>query len=54
MYTFLTEKGISAKWKCYGSEADAQVGHVFHVNILLPDAVACNDESAAFFREFAG
>ena len=52
MYTHLTAKGIPAQWKCYGSEADKTVAHVFHVNIVLPDAVACNDDSAAFFRQY--
>ena len=52
MWEYLTAKGIPAAWKCYGSEADATVGHVFHVNILLPDAILCNDDSAAFFRQF--
>lgn len=52
MFTHLTGKGIPAQWKCYGSEADTTVGHVFHVNILLPDAVTCNDDSAAFFRRY--
>ena len=51
MYRFLVEKGIRTEWKCYGSEEDKGVGHVFHVNILLPDAITCNDDSAAFFRE---
>ena len=50
MHRLLTEKGVSAEWKCYGSEADKHVGHVFHVNILLPDAISCNDDSAKFFR----
>ena len=50
MCDLLTAKGIPAAWKCYGSEADRTVAHVFHVNILLPDAVLCNDDSAAFFR----
>ena len=48
----LQEKGVQAQWKCYGSEEDRQVAHVFHVNILLPDAVSCNDDTAAFFRRF--
>ena len=52
MHAFLTEKGIPCAWKCYGSENDKHVGHVFHVNILLPEAVACNDDSAAFFRRY--
>ncbi len=51
MCTLLRSRGVSADWKCYGSEEDTAVAHVFHVNILLPEAVACNDDSAAFFRE---
>ena len=52
MYDFLTGKGIEAQCQCYGSEDRAQAGHVFHVNILLPEAVACNDDAAAFFRKY--
>ena len=52
MYQFLTEKGVDAAWKCYGTEDNEKIGHVFHVNILLPEAVECNDDSAAFFRKY--
>ena len=52
MYRFLREKGIEAQWKCYGREGDKTVGHVFHVNIRLPEAVQCNDDAAAFFRKY--
>ena len=48
MYAFLREKGIDAQWKCYGREGDKKVCHVFHVNILLPEAIQCNDDAAAF------
>ena len=47
MHRLLTEKGIESQWKCYGTEENETVGHVFHVNILLPDAVQCNDDAAA-------
>lgn len=50
MYDFLVEKGIDADWKCYGAE-DSDVGHVFHVNIILPEAVQCNEDSIDFFRK---
>ena len=49
---FLKEKGIPCRCVCYGSEDDKSIGHVFHVNIRLPEAVRCNDDSAAFFREY--
>lgn len=52
MYQFLTEKGIPCRWKCYGTEEDETVGHVFHVNIRLPEAVQCNEDSAEFFRRY--
>lgn len=52
MYQFLTDKGIPCQWKCYGSEEDESIGHVFHVNIALPEAKACNDDAAEFFRNY--
>ncbi len=52
MCDLLTARGVPAQWKCYGSEEDAHIGHVFHVNIPLPEAIACNDDSAAFFRKY--
>jgi len=52
MYDFLKAKGLDAQWKCYGAEEDEKIGHVFHVNIILPEAVQCNDDSAAFFRRY--
>ena len=54
MYEFLKEKGIKTAWKCYGSEEDKRIGHVFHVNIALREAALCNDDAAAFFREVLG
>lgn len=50
MYDHLTGQGIEAQWKCYGSEGEDAVGHVFHVTITLPEAVECNDDEAEFFR----
>ena len=52
MYEFLREKGIDAEYHCYGSEDAKEVGHVFHVNIIHPEAVKCNDDAAAFFRNY--
>lgn len=52
MCHFLTAKGVPCAWKCYGSEGEEAVGHVFHVNIILPDAIQCNDDAAAFFKQF--
>lgn len=52
MWAFLQEKGVESQWKCYGSESDESVAHVFHVNIRLPEAKQCNDDSAEFFKRF--
>ena len=51
MFEFLSEKGIPCKLDCYGSGEDKTVGHVFHVTITNPEAVRCNDDAAAFFKE---
>ena len=52
MYRLLKEKGIECGWKCYGTEDNEAVAHVFHVNIRLPEAKQCNDDAAEFFRKF--
>lgn len=52
MYDFLRSKGIDAEFHCYGSIDAKEVGHVFHVNIIHPEAVKCNDDAAAFFRKY--
>jgi len=52
MHEFLRKKGIEAQWKCYGREGDKNACHVFHVNILLPEAVQCNDDAAEFFKKY--
>ena len=52
MYEFLAGKGIPCAWKCYGTPQDKHIGHVFHINIALPEAVQCNDDAAEFFRKY--
>ena len=52
MFHFLNSKGVDCGWKCYGAPEQKEVAHVFHVNILLPEAIACNDDAAAFFRKY--
>ena len=52
MYEFLKAKGIPTAWKCYGTDADETIGHVFHVNIALDEAKLCNDESVEFFKQY--
>lgn len=52
MHDFLAAKGIPCRYDCYGSEEKTSIGHVFHVNILLEEAIRCNDDQCAFFRSF--
>ena len=52
MYELLCSRGVEAEWKCYGREGDKNACHVFHVNILLPEAVQCNDDAAEFFKKY--
>ena len=52
MFEHLTGLGIPCRMDCYGSEDDASIGHVFHVNILQEEAIRCNDDQCAFFRTF--
>lgn len=52
MYRFLLEKGIDTQWKCYQRADNGELGHVFHVNIGLPEATRCNDDQCAFFRKY--
>ena len=52
MYDYICSKGIDAEYHCYGTPEAKEVGHVFHVNIIHPEAVKCNDDAAAFFRKY--
>lgn len=50
----LHSKGVRAVCECYGTPEQKELGHVFHVDIRLPEAKACNDAQCAFFREQLG
>ena len=50
MADFLRSKGIRVTMSCYGKDSEKQIGHVFHVNLALPEARKCNDDQCAFFR----
>lgn len=52
MFDFLREKGVDALYRCYGTEEQKEIAHVFHVNIPLPEARACNDDAALFFAKY--
>ncbi len=50
MYRLLRRRGVEAQLHIYGTKAQKEIGHVFHVNCKLPLAAQCNDEQCAFFR----
>lgn len=52
MYELLRGKGVACQLEVYGTEEDESTGHVFHVNILKPEAIRCNDDQCAFFRQY--
>lgn len=52
MYDLLKSKGIEAVIKIYGAPNRRDIGHVFHVNMNLPEAKLCNDDECNFFRKF--
>ena len=52
MADFLSGKGVINECRCYGTEEDTSIGHVFHVNIPLPEAISCNDDAALFFAKY--
>lgn len=52
MYDLLKSKGIEAVIKIYGAPNRKDIGHVFHVNMNLPEAKLCNDDECEFFKQF--
>jgi acetyl esterase/lipase len=50
MYRLLRRRGVETQLHIYGTKAQKEIGHVFHVNCKLPLAAQCNDEQCAFFR----
>lgn len=49
MTAALTAAGVRHEYKCYGTE-ERSLWHVFHCDMRLPEAEACNDDEAAFFK----
>lgn len=52
LYDHLTANGIPCQLRCYGSEEDRSIGHVFHINIIHAEAIRCNNEQCDFFRQY--
>ena len=50
LYRKLKRKGVDTVLKIYGTKAQKDIGHVFHLNGYSDLARQCNDEQCAFFR----
>lgn len=48
----LEKLGLPHVFKHYGTKDDKEISHVFHVNMKLPLAHACNDAECEFFKGF--
>lgn len=47
----LMEKKIPHEFHFYG-DAQHELGHVFHCNMKMEEAMCCNKEECDFFRKF--
>lgn len=52
MAATLEKLGLPHVFKHYGTKDDKEISHVFHVNMKLPLAHACNDAECEFFKGF--
>lgn len=52
MCNFLMEKGVEARWRCYGEEDQEYMSHVCHVNMNLEEARQINIDETDFFRKY--
>ena len=50
LHRILKRKGVESVLKIYGTKAQKDIGHVFHLNCRSELADQCNDEQCAFFR----
>jgi acetyl esterase/lipase len=48
----LQEKGIESICEIYGTVAEKEIQHVFHLNILSDAAKKCNDAQCDFFKSY--
>ena len=50
LHRILKKKGVESVLKIYGTKAQKEIGHVFHLNCHSELADQCNDEQTAFFK----
>lgn len=49
-YDLLQTLGVRSEYHCYGSREN-ELKHVFHIDIKLPEARACNADECSFFQK---
>lgn len=54
LHRLLKRKGVETVLRIYGSKAQKQIGHVFHLDCRSETAAQCNDDQCAFFRSLMG
>ena len=50
LHRIFKKKGVESVLKIYGTKAQKDIGHVFHLNCRSQLADQCNDEQTAFFK----
>ena len=50
LHRILKKKSVESVLKIYGTKAQKEIGHVFHLNCRSELADQCNDEQTAFFK----
>ena len=50
LHRILKKKGVESVLKIYGTKAQKDIGHVFHLNCRSELADQCNNEQTAFFK----
>ena len=50
LHRIFKKKGVESILKIYGTKAQKDIGHVFHLNCRSELADKCNDEQTAFFK----
>ena len=52
MAELLRSRGVNTLSRIYGSPDRADIGHVFHLDLRLPEGIRANNDQAAFFKTF--
>ena len=54
MAEWISSRGVETVCRIFGSPESKEIGHVFHVNLRLPEGERANREQVEFFRRHLG